>query len=260
MAFDRIRYSGLAWPILTALAVRRELISYGSLAHQLGIHHRQCRLFLDNIQSHCLQKRLPPLTALIVGKYTGLPGHGFIAWDIEDAETAQNAVYDYDWSQTGNPFGFALKGESLDSLAERLLDRNPNLEPVYRLVEDRGIQQVIFRKALIKAYSRRCAMSVPQSEDLLEAAHILPYRECTPAERIDVRNGLLLSFVYHRLFDMDWLRIREDYRIIDGPELPRQTVDFEAALTLRFRRPHLYLPEDPRFSPSPDYIRRRYGI
>lgn len=103
-------------------------------------------------------------------------------------------------------------------------------------------------------------MSVPQSEDLLEAAHILPSCECTPAERMDVRNGLLVSFVYHRLFDMDWLRITENYRIIDGPELPREKVDFESVLTMRYRRPLLYLPEDPRFHPSPNYIRRRYGV
>lgn len=121
MSFDRIRYAGLAWPILTKLAAQRGLITYGALAHQLGIHHRQCRLFLDNIQSHCLENRLPPLTALIVGKYTGLPGHGFIAWDIEDAETAQNAVYDYEWSQIANPYGYVLNGESLDSLAESYL-------------------------------------------------------------------------------------------------------------------------------------------
>lgn len=258
MPFDRILYSGLAWPILTALAAERNLITYESLAYQLGIHHRQCRLFLENLQSHCLEKRLPPLTALVVGKYTDLPGHGFIAWDIEDAKTAQDAVYNYDWSQIKNPFHFALLGEDLDSLAQRLLEPNPNWETVYRLVEDRGTLQAIFRRALLKAYSRRCAMSMPQSEELLEAAHILPYSECTPAERIDVRNGILVSFVHHRLFDMDWLRVTEDYRIVDGPELPRSKGDFEAAIAIQYRRPRLHLPEDPRLHPNPDYIRRRY--
>lgn len=258
MPFDRIRYAGLAWPILTRLALQHQLTTYASLAHELGIHHRQCRLFLENIQSHCLEKRLPPLTALVIGKYTGLPGHGFIAWDIDDAAAAQNAVYDKDWTQVPNPFHFAAQGEDIDSLAERLLDRQPNWERVYRLVEDRGIQQAIFRKALIKAYSSRCAMSRAQSEDLLEAAHILPYNECTPAERIDVRNGILVSFVHHRLFDMDWLRVTEDYRIVDGPELPRAKGDFEAAIAIQHRRPRLLLPEDPRLHPDPDYIRRRY--
>lgn len=54
-----------------------------------------------------------------------------------------------------------------------------------------------FREALMNAYGRRCAISGSDVEDVLEAAHIHPYRG---QHTNDVRNGLLLRADLHTLF------------------------------------------------------------
>lgn len=260
MPFDRIKFAGLAWPILIKCATSRRTITYGELAEQLHIHHRQCRLFLELLQNHCIENQLPPLTSLVVGKSSGLPGHGFLAWDIHDAPTAHALVFGFDWSNLNNPFDFAAKGETQSGLARRLLKPNPDWKTVYQLVESRGVLQAVFREALLQAYDRRCAMSGCYSEELLQAAHLLPWSESIPEERMDVRNGILVASIYHHMLDLDWLRISPDYRILAGPNLPpsKDWGRLESFLVGQILNQRLRLPSDHHLHPNPDYIRRRY--
>lgn len=64
--------------------------------------------------------------------------------------------------------------------------------------------QTGFRKALLRAYDRRCAFTGCDVEQTLEAAHIRPYL----GERTNVLvNGLLLRSDLHTLFDLRLVRI-----------------------------------------------------
>jgi hypothetical protein len=56
---------------------------------------------LEPIQSYCLLKKLPPLTALVVSDSTGLPGTGFIA--AAEIPKALVDVFAYDWLKHGAP-------------------------------------------------------------------------------------------------------------------------------------------------------------
>lgn len=56
-----------------------------------------------------------------------------------------------------------------------------------------------FRRKLLAAYKRRCAVTGCDCADALEAAHILSYRG---AETHHVQNGLLLRSDIHTLFDL----------------------------------------------------------
>lgn len=71
--------------------------------------------------------------------------------------------------------------------------------------------QTGFRKALLRAYDRRCAFTGCDVEQTLEAAHIRPYL----GERTNVvMNGLLLRSDLHTLFDLRLIRINpSDMRI-----------------------------------------------
>lgn len=51
-------------------------------------------------------------------------------------------------------------------------------------------------------------------EEALEAAHIVPFNECSIDQRINVTNGLLLCATHHRLFDSDYFSIQSDYSIV----------------------------------------------
>lgn len=64
--------------------------------------------------------------------------------------------------------------------------------------------QPAFRRSLLDAYNRRCAISGCAVEALLEAAHIVPYRG---VQTNLVTNGLLLRADLHKLFDLHLLGI-----------------------------------------------------
>lgn len=70
--------------------------------------------------------------------------------------------------------------------------------------------QAGFRKALLRAYEGRCAVTRCAIEPVLEAAHIHPYRG---PETNDPRNGMLLRADAHTLFDLGLIQVGEDYRI-----------------------------------------------
>lgn len=98
-----------AWPILARVAQKKEKITYGDLANDLGIHHRPVRFLLEEIQSYCRREQLPPLTILVVNQ-SGIIGKGFTAWNIDDLDAGLQKVYAFDWSGIQNPFAFASDG------------------------------------------------------------------------------------------------------------------------------------------------------
>jgi predicted restriction endonuclease len=70
------------------------------------------------------------------------------------------------------------------------------------IVRRRG--QPEFRRALLQAYGRRCAITGCDAEQALEAAHIIPYRG---RETNHLSNGLLLRADLHTLFDLGLVAI-----------------------------------------------------
>lgn len=76
-------------------------------------------------------------------------------------------------------------------------------ERINRSIAVRRGQQA-FRLKLLNAYDRKCAMTGCDIEDLLEAAHIAPYRG---PQTNHVQNGLLLRSDIHTLFDCGLITI-----------------------------------------------------
>jgi hypothetical protein len=74
-----------------------------------------------------------------------------------------------------------------------------------------------FRRELLTAYSGKCCITGCDTNEVIEAAHIIPYRG---AKTNDVRNGLLLRSDLHTLFDrcMIWIDT-ESWSLIIDPEL-----------------------------------------
>ena len=90
-----------------------------------------------------------------------------------------------------NPEGFVLSGD--DTRAQ-----------VHRQIKARR-GQAKFRNDLLARYGNRCLVSGCSVVDVLEAAHIHPYR--SDADN-DPENGLLLRCDLHTLFDVDLLAIQ----------------------------------------------------
>ncbi len=247
-----------AWPILVDVALNGwPPITYGELAHDLGMkHHRPVRYVLSEIQDYCLLEKFPPITILVVDKKDRKPGAGFIAWDVNDLEHGLALVRTFPWSEHVNPFGFAADGATIQSVADAIVKRKLSPGDAYARVKVRGMAQQVFREVLMKSYGGRCALSGYRTPQLLEAAHIIPWGKATPEQRIDPRNGILLSVVHHRLFDLQWLRIAEDYTVTavftNAPVHSPERVLLEKLNGTRLR-----LPGDQELWPRPDFLRAR---
>jgi putative restriction endonuclease len=243
-----------AWPILTRVASEHGTLSYKDLGDAIGVHHRSVRLVLDVIQKYCLDTGLPPLTAIVIGKQQRRPGSGFTAWDLDDLDTGFKLVYSKDWNAVPNPFVAFGSDETVRTLARQLVANPSSSADVYRKVRDRGIAQRIFREALLQAYDHRCAMCDLSFSDALQAAHIVPFAECTVEQRIAVSNGLLLCANHHQLFDGGWFIISSDYSIqFSDPTMadgPYSKADKAASIELHGRK--IRCPKDIRLWPHLD--------
>ena len=119
--------------------------------------------------------------------------------------------------------------EDADEAAEAVADFGRDLRErtLAQIRVRRG--QGRFRAALVAAYGGRCAVTGSTTEEVLEAAHISPYR----GDQTNVEiNGLLLRSDIHTLFDLHRLTIvpragelivrvcpdvdEEEYRALDG--------------------------------------------
>lgn len=105
-----------AWPLLAFAARNRQLLTYELVGKLTGMHAAGIGSVLEPIQSYCLLNDLPPLTALVVNKTTGLPGTGFIV--TGDVPRQFTRIFEHDWLSTGCP--------SLEQLTEAVRLRPSN--------------------------------------------------------------------------------------------------------------------------------------
>lgn len=86
------------------------------------------------------------------------------------------------------------------------------------------IRQGFFRKELIKKYSGSCIIPGINEKKLLVASHIKPWAVCTNAERLSVKNGLLLSPTFDKLFDCGLISFANSGRILIFTQLSDEVV------------------------------------
>ena len=78
----------------------------------------------------------------------------------------------------------------------------------------------------------RCPLTGITEPALLRASHIVPWSECTDAQRLDVYNGLLLSALWDAAFDKGLVSFADDGSPLASPKLnqvARQTLGVDAA-------------------------------
>lgn len=87
-----------AWIILVGAAMNRQTLTYLGLSQLM--YRRNAAGVLDKVLGHvafyCIEKGLPPLTAIVVGKGRGTPGQD-IPLEMASLDGARERVYAYDW-------------------------------------------------------------------------------------------------------------------------------------------------------------------
>jgi hypothetical protein len=111
-----------AWSLLAFAASHRQTITYEMLGKLTGMHAAGLGSVLEHVQSYCLVHDLPPLSAIVVNKSTGLPSEGFVA--ATNVPRAFIEIFEHDWLNTPCP--------SPEQLAEATRERPSNGVPVAR--------------------------------------------------------------------------------------------------------------------------------
>jgi hypothetical protein len=87
-----------AWQILVGKAMNRQTVTYQGLSKLM--YQKDAAGVLDNILGHvafyCIDNKLPPLTAIVVGKWSGTPGAD-IPIDPNTLDKQREKVYARDW-------------------------------------------------------------------------------------------------------------------------------------------------------------------
>ncbi len=126
-----------------------------------------------------------------------------------------------------------------------------------RVGEDRDVVttarvgQSFFRNAVLSAYNGRCCITGLSSPTLLRAGHIVPWH-VDKSNRVNPRNGLLLSILHERAFDVGLITINEDMTVRVSVNHDFENDDFYAASIMRYDGKLISLPE--KFAPKKDFI------
>ncbi len=83
------------WQVLVGAAHNRQILTYEILARLIGMGAGTLSQTLDIIMHYCQQRKLPPLTAIVVRKDTGLPGTGLTT--PRELNREREAVYTHLW-------------------------------------------------------------------------------------------------------------------------------------------------------------------
>jgi 5-methylcytosine-specific restriction protein A len=89
----------------------------------------------------------------------------------------------------------------------------PNSTERSGLVTSR-VGQGAYRKRIIHRWEYKCAVTGFDNPKILIASHIMPWKDSSNEERLDVSNGILLSPVYDALFDKRLISFENSGKII----------------------------------------------
>ena len=84
-------------------------------------------------------------------------------------------------------------------------------------------EQRKFRSDLLKSMGNKCPITGITDDFLLEACHIKPYNRCTPKEKKDINNGLILCPNLHIVFDLGYITFDDDKCLLVSPYLRKDT-------------------------------------
>ena len=111
------------------------------------------------------------------------------------------------------------------------------------------VGQSFFRSAVLSAYSERCCITGLSIPRLLVASHIVPWSH-DPANRVNPRNGLLLSALHDRAFDAGLLTVKDDMTVKVSPSYSDD--EFFSSAVAAYQGKPIRLPE--RFHPDREFL------
>ena len=126
-----------------------------------------------------------------------------------------------------------------------------------RIGEDRATQtttrigQSFFRTTVLSAYNGRCCITGLSLPTLLRAGHIIPWH-VDKSNRVNPKNGLLLSVLHEMAFDAGLITINDDMTVRVSRRHAVDNDDFYTTSISRYDQQAIYLPE--KFGPDRKFL------
>ena len=115
----------------------------------------------------------------------------------------------------------------------------------------RRIGQNFFRRSVLSAYGYRCCITGLSLPKLLVASHIVPWRS-NQENRLNPKNGLCLSMLHDKAFDLGMITIAEDMTVRVSEDVVQSKDDFFMSSVLAYQGKSILLPE--KFSPGEGFL------
>lgn len=152
-----------------------------------------------------------------------LEDHGTpTAAKLPPGATAARAVHDIPSLHLMARRAFQLSRTLPDELLHTFETKTANLPQTTETEQliVRRVGQDIFRNGLLDYWQGRCAVTGLAEPRLLRASHIKAWSSCaSDAERLDVYNGLLLIPNLDAAFDLGFITVDEEGRVVVSPAL-----------------------------------------
>ena len=117
--------------------------------------------------------------------------------------------------ETGDDAIFSVAAEP-----EIIKQNIPNETERKGLVTSR-VGQGAYRKSILYRWQFKCAVTNYSKKEILIASHIVPWKDASNEERLDVHNGILLSPTYDALFDQCLISFEDNGKIILADSLAK---------------------------------------
>lgn len=113
------------------------------------------------------------------------------------------------------------------------------------------IGQQFFRKSVLTAYNNQCCITGLAISKLLVASHIVPWR-VDSKNRLNPRNGLCLSVLHDKAFDVGLITIAEDMTVKVSRKTSTVFGSFFKSAILSFDGKPILLPK--KFTPNSEFL------
>lgn len=103
--------------------------------------------------------------------------------------------------------------------------------------------QGLFREAILTAYQNRCALTGIDDKRLLNASHIVAWKD-DPTNRLNPRNGICLNALHDRAFDRHLITFDEDYTLLYSDTLSQKVREkLHISSSSKLELPTRFLPD-----------------
>ena len=137
-----------------------------------------------------------------------------------------------------------------DQSSEKEVDDGPIGED-RSVITTARVGQDFFRRAVLSAYNERCCITGLSIPTLLVASHIIPWR-CDKSNRVNPRNGLLLSALHDKAFDSGLITVEDNMTLrVSSQDVQSEDPYFTESIQ-RYHGREINLPE--KFAPSRDFL------